>query len=310
MLFQGDYEVAVAALEEAMELYKDLGDLSGEAITLMHLGYAAAHAGDVERFPALCEECEALLQKPLDRRAAAYLLFFRGAVALEAGDYERAVAVLEESRASFRELGDLRDESMCSFTLGMTELKQGNLERGTAVLEEGLPLAQRTKDKLGSAYYLLGLGVVAAEQGQSVRAARLWGAAEALREVIGLPLSYFDLAHSGYEAHLTTARLQLDEAAWEAAWAEGRAMSFERAIEYALGTEEPALPAVPTLRKEPVGSTDALTHREREVATLVARELTNRQIAEELSISEHTVATHVRNILKKLGLRSRTQIST
>ena len=87
-------------------------------------------------------------------------------------------------------------------------------------------------------------------------------------------------------------------------------MSFEQAIEFALGTEAPALPAAPTLREGPGRSTDALTRREREIATLVARELTNRQIAEELSISEHTVATHVRNILKKLGLCSRTQIST
>jgi predicted ATPase/DNA-binding SARP family transcriptional activator/DNA-binding CsgD family transcriptional regulator len=309
MLFQGDYELAVATLEEAIELYKDLGDLSGEAIALMLLGFAVAHAGDVERFPALSEQCEALLQKPLERRAAAYLLIFLGMVALEAGDYERAVALLEESRASFRVLGDLRDESMSSFTLGMTELKRGNLQRGTEVLEEGLSLARRTKDKLGSAYYFLGLGGVAAEQGQPIRAARLWGAAEALREVIGLPLSYFDLAHSGYEARLAAVRAQLDETAWEAAWSEGRAMSPEQAIEYALGTEEPALPAAPTLRKGPGRSTDALTRREREIAILVARELTNRRIAEELSISEHTVATHVRNILKKLGLRSRTQIS-
>jgi DNA-binding NarL/FixJ family response regulator len=56
--------------------------------------------------------------------------------------------------------------------------------------------------------------------------------------------------------------------------------------------------------------TQALTRREQEVALLVARGLTNRQIALELSISEHTVASHVRKILKKLGLRSRAQISS
>ena len=67
VLFQGDHELAVAALEEAMELYKDLGDLSGEAIVLAPLGYAAVHAGAVERFPALIEQREALLQEPLDR---------------------------------------------------------------------------------------------------------------------------------------------------------------------------------------------------------------------------------------------------
>jgi DNA-binding NarL/FixJ family response regulator len=57
---------------------------------------------------------------------------------------------------------------------------------------------------------------------------------------------------------------------------------------------------------EPTGE---LTHREQEVAVLVARSLTNRQIAVELTLSEHTIATHIRNILKKLGLNSRNQIA-
>ena len=38
--------------------------------------------------------------------------------------------------------------------------------------------------------------------------------------------------------------------------------------------------------------------------------MTNRQIASKLSISEHTAATHVRRILKKLGLQSRAQIGS
>lgn len=88
-------------------------------------------------------------------------------------------------------------------------------------------------------------------------------------------------------------------------------MSLEEAVDYVLSegesesptsqaAEEPSAEELPT----------ALTPREREVATLVARELTNRQIAACLTLSEHTVATHVRNILKKLGLHSRKQIAT
>jgi len=62
--------------------------------------------------------------------------------------------------------------------------------------------------------------------------------------------------------------------------------------------------------KPPDERAQRLTSREREVALLVARELTNRQIALKLSISEHTVANHVAKILKKLRLRSRAQISS
>ena len=52
-----------------------------------------------------------------------------------------------------------------------------------------------------------------------------------------------------------------------------------------------------------------LTKREREVATLLTEGLTNREIGERLFLSEWTIATHVRNILAKLDLSSRTQIA-
>jgi non-specific serine/threonine protein kinase len=92
-------------------------------------------------------------------------------------------------------------------------------------------------------------------------------------------------------------------------------MAMDRAIEYALSEEgeerkPPTLVAVPEQHPPVHERTERLTPREQEVALLVAQGLTNRQIARELSISEHTVANHVRKILKKLGLRSRAQIST
>ena len=107
--------------------------------------------------------------------------------------------------------------------------------------------------------------------------------------------------------------------AFEAAFSEGQDMSPEEAIEYALSEEverkppPPALVSAPAQQHQQVPSdepTERLTPREREVALLVGRGLTNRKIAEELSISEHTVANHVRKILKKLKLRSRAQISS
>ena len=123
------------------------------------------------------------------------------------------------------------------------------------------------------------------------------------------------LALLDYEGHLSMARSQLNEEAWSGAWAQGKAMALESSIEYALSEEEehesPTLVAAVPEQHPPLDErAHVLSAREQEVALLVAQGLTNRQIALELSISEHTVANHVRKILKKWGLRSRAQISS
>ena len=87
-------------------------------------------------------------------------------------------------------------------------------------------------------------------------------------------------------------------------------MSLAEAIEYALSEEEPAAPLPSSPEQPSAEEVRTLTRREEEIAALVARGLTNRQIATELVISEHTAATHVRRILKKLNLQSRTQIGS
>jgi len=135
--------------------------------------------------------------------------------------------------------------------------------------------------------------------------------AEMLGESIGVVVTLAE--RQFFRPYVAAARTQLDEAALEAAIYEGREMSPEQAVAYALGAEEPARPE--TSKKPPRVPTgnplaDGLTRRERELAVLIGRGLTNRQIAEKMAISERTVETHVSKILRKLGLRSRTQIAT
>jgi non-specific serine/threonine protein kinase len=95
-----------------------------------------------------------------------------------------------------------------------------------------------------------------------------------------------------------------------AAWAEGRAMTLEQAIEYALAPTEP-LPRTHRKSIKSAGATRAglLAPRERAVAALIAEGKTNKQIAASLSITESTAATHVNHILNKLGVNSRAQIA-
>ena len=111
------------------------------------------------------------------------------------------------------------------------------------------------------------------------------------------------------EPHLTTARSLVEERAWEAARMEGRAMSHEQALEYALSGEEPHVVPAPK-PQPPVGvQPGVLTSREGEVADLVAQGMSNRQIAQELFLSERTIENHVSKILGKLRLVSRAEIA-
>ena len=107
----------------------------------------------------------------------------------------------------------------------------------------------------------------------------------------------FDHSHYDYEGRLAAARSQLDEAAWEAAWSEGRAMTPEEAIEYALSEEEQPTPS-------PKGPT-LLSERELEILRFVAEGLTDSQVAERLYVSPRTVGQHLRSVYRKLGVPSR-----
>jgi predicted ATPase/DNA-binding SARP family transcriptional activator/DNA-binding CsgD family transcriptional regulator len=308
-LFQGDYESAIALLEEGLTLFRELGDRRGVATSLVNLGFAALHLGDKERASALRQEVEALREEPLDRFTLAWLTTFLGVTALYEGDYERTGALAKESLAIYRELGDKRGMSLCHIDLGLIELIRGNDEQAGPLLEESVRVLRGSEDKFCLAYGIFGLAAVAGARGEPGRAARLWGAAEALRDQIGVvSLTHLELYAFDYEGRVSAARNMLgDEGVWEAAFAQGRAMSAEEAVEYAL-TEE-GVPAAP--ESPPVGGrTDyPLTTREREVAALVARGLTNRQIAQELFLSERTIGNHVSNILRKLGLASRTEVA-
>ena len=233
---------------------------------------------------------------------------------LSQGDYTLAVRYFEEALEISREIGDRLVGSIALYNLALEESRvQGDHERAAELYVEGLGLAVEMGDKANAAYCLEGLAGLIADRGEPVRAARLFGASEALLEAVGAPRYVQAQASALYERAVEALRSRLSEDAFGAAWSEGRAMTPEQAIEYALSEEEkPPTKESPRPEQSPtdVGQRPAaLTRRELEVAMLVAREMTNRRIAEELVISERTVATHVHKILEKLNLRSRVQIA-
>jgi non-specific serine/threonine protein kinase len=257
LIFQQNYAPAIVALEECVAIYKDLGDETGAAYTLANLGQAATHGNFRERLPSFEREGAELLEGGLADHPRAYLLVQLGMAAQGEGNLDRAASRLEEGLALCLGLGSLREASMAYFILGMVEIDRDHPDRGAALLLEGARISRELVDQLGNAYYVWGLGRLSVVRNNPVRAARLWGAAETLREHMGMTLSPFDLAQSGYERDLAIVRSSLGAGPFEAAWAEGRAMSPERAIEYALEDEvsespaaEPAPPPAPAPTEE------------------------------------------------------------
>ena len=332
---------------EAVLASGGLSPASARVKVLTGAGYIAWEQGDYERATALGEEGLALSQRSGDSAGAAAALHTLGTVALHRNECGEAAALLEEALALRRSLGDTMGVGRVLQALGVTAAVRQDFERAVALHEEGLPLAREMEDRLGIALFLgqgalayLGRGdhrradalcaegielswqlehehtlifvlhiaaVLAVARGRPNRAARLWGAAEALREAAGATLSHAARHH--YEPYIDAARAQLDdEPAWEAARAQGEAMTLDEVIEYALSAKE-EVDASQRSSPEEGSSERKLTPRESKVAALVSRGLSNRQIASELVISERTVAAHLRRVFKKLKLHSRAQLA-
>ena len=301
---RGDHDRAVALHEESLALFRALGDERGVALSLLTLGTMAQLQGDHSRATAHYEESLALFQALGDTRGIAASLSSLGNLASSRGDFAAADGLYAECEALFRKLGDTRDIAACLSNQAGIARDRGNLGRAAALAQESLALFHELGDHRGIVACLELIGSATAAQGQSERGTRLLAAAETLRETTGVDRP----AARGANQERTVAALcsVLGADGFARAWEAGRRLPLHEIVADALAPAEPAAPQIP-----PSGTRSGpLTRREREVAALIARGLTNRQIAEELFIAERTADTHVEHILAKLGIGSRTQVAT
>jgi DNA-binding CsgD family transcriptional regulator len=178
-----------------------------------------------------------------------------------------------------------------------------DLDRAQVLANETLRLAHTVGDRHAFARGLEVRAQIAARQGGREVAVRLVAAASSMRESAGLPLSEREAA----ELHEWLREIQaaLGAAAANALWVEGRHMTAEAAAHEGLQPDESSTQRISKPGTRPGG----LTARELEVAKLVARGLSNREIADTLVISEPTVVRHMSNVLGKLSLKSRSQVA-
>jgi tetratricopeptide (TPR) repeat protein len=231
---QGDYERAATVHADSLALYQGLGDQWGMALVLNNLGAVAHDQGDNARAASLYEQSLSIERELGEQWGMATALDNLGEVARDQGDYERAALLSEESLTLRRELRDVWGIADSLNNLGLVMRERGDYERAAALYEECLTLYRRVGDKWGSAVCLEGLAVVASAQGQPERATRLVGAAAALREAIGAPVSPAD--QDRYERIIAALRATLGGDAFTSAWALGRTLPLEQVVTRADGT--------------------------------------------------------------------------
>jgi DNA-binding CsgD family transcriptional regulator len=296
LLCLGEYTSGRACLDESLALGRDAESFV-YGISLSFLAIAARAEGDLEMARRHGEEAHttALYQSLL----YGLVPYGLGCAELAGGELVPARSHLDEAVSGSRDKQDGWTLGMALVARAQLHRAEGELKQGESVLHEALDLHKNLDAKLGVVDALEALAAIAVGHESLTEAARLLGAADALRKTIGYVR--FPSEREAHEADVTVTREGLGLEAFEAAWNEGAAMSMDEAIAYAQrGRGE---------RKRPSAGWDSLTPAELDVVKLVGEGLTNPQIGDRLFISKRTVQTHLYRIFAKLAISSRAELA-
>jgi predicted ATPase/class 3 adenylate cyclase/DNA-binding CsgD family transcriptional regulator len=338
---QSDYRTADTLLTAAVSLARELDDTAAVADGLFWLGSNAYFLADIQRAQSASDESLTLWRKLRNPVGMSHALGTLARIAWAGGDEHKARDLLQERIGCAREAGDIRSIAAVSVDLGILAFQHGDTDNARELLESSYRSFQELDAPAMIAWVLRNLATVSGDQGDVVKAERLygesmtlfqrvgatWGMAECLegaarlalatgepehavrlfacaaevRENIGLPLT--GRIAAWFEGAFERLRCTLGATRFEAEWQAGRTLSLDDAVSLVLPTT-----ASGSLTSTTVDKSQPLTKRESEVAALVARGQSNREIAQRLVIAISTAERHVANILAKLDLNSRTQI--
>ncbi len=298
---RGEYARARDLFEESLVMHRELGSKRGMASSLTELAQLLfVSRGDAETIHTLLGEGHTLFRELGYKEGIADALELAGKIALNEGEVDMAQQLAEESMRLYKEVGFRWGMVSSLCLLAKVAARQGDRALARELYEESLALASEVGRKELVASSLEGLAGIIADQGEAAWAVQLWGAAESLRIAMGIAIAPVELAD--YERAMAAAREKLGKKTFEARWAEGREMTAEQALA-ARGVGSVSS-KVSKAASKPVYAA-GLTAREVEVLRLVVRGMTNMQIAQELVLSEKTVATHLSHIFNKTNSDNR-----
>ncbi len=292
LAFQGDIAAARAAADAAVEATAELGGIKVGA-AYHALAIAALAAGDAATAQDATEAAWPYVSAlPL---TAALGRFYNALAALAGGDLLAGRRWADEAVTTSTGF----NLSSALWTRALVAIAEGEPEQAERDAHDALALGAGIDAYLLIPDLLECLGVLAGKASSHREAARLFGAAHAIRERMGAVR--FKVYDAGYEASVATIRNALGDEDFDAACAEGVSLSTEEAIAYAQRGRGQ--------RTRPASGWASLTPTERDVVRLVSEGLANNDIATRLFVSPRTVQTHLTHVYTKLGLTSRVQLA-
>jgi predicted ATPase/DNA-binding NarL/FixJ family response regulator len=298
----GESGRAQSFLLRALDRSEEHADRRRSAIACAFLGHLARAGGEWEASADWHRRAEADFGDGGNTQGVAWARYDLGLLARDHGDLQSAAELLRASLRDFRELDYPWAAAWSAWGLGTTLSAEGLLEEARPLLAEALQIYTEVNDPRGISQCLEALAHAANEQAHYESAARLMGAAAALRaRVAARPPGTEQARNSAIERVLTEALGSQDADRLIHA---GRTMPAQQAADLAMAIASGASPADPDRTRQV-----PLTPRERQVATLVASGRTNRQIGRVLGISEKTAEVHLHHAMSKLHVRSRAQVA-
>ena len=259
---QGEYNRARVLCEESLALSGDLGDMRRVADAKLLM---AQMLFDTQAAPTIVrsqvEDVLVLYRRVEDKEGIAACFHLLGQITLLQGETEEARSWFEQSVALHKELGHQAGLAWAVSGLARVALAQSDYVAARNRYEESLARARAIDDQELLVTCAEGLAMVMSAQGEPMWAARLWGAAEVLREMIGEPLSPVEQA--SYESAIKNAHRRLGERAFAAAWAQGRTMTPYQTLQAQLPpTAHPPSSSTPVAGGRPIAYLAGLTTRE------------------------------------------------
>jgi len=313
LVHEGDFDSAREAMQRSLHIREKTGDRTAVPTTLSNLGDIALFNGDVEQGERYHLEAYDIRCELENDRGIALSCYQLGTVAIIRQDWDRAQFWYEKGKEIADRIGDAYGMASLDLGVGLLQVHFGQLAAAVDSFSKSLASFQVMGAQRMLLEALNGIAHSGVRLGHDVQAVQLISASKALHRTY--PLSVLTRKAEWIDAFYDSLRARVGETVWEEAWATGEQWSIEEALDAAEAMLKMPLPGQSQRESKAASDSEAtdvvaiqvadLTGRQIEVLRLLARGLSDKDIADELSISPRTAMTHVSNILTRLNVNRR-----